>query len=142
MYVGSDFIFNQISMLKQRWWALTINVVSSLIQRWCVSWVTFSFDPRTCQLSLKTQKEKIIYFKINLKKSSLIQNTILDSFSEFLNFCNMYFGPLHFANHLRKYLYNICYCKFAKWNDSFKITSNMELCFKQNSMLKFVIMNF
>ena len=31
MYVGSTFIFNQISSLKERWWTLTINVVSALI---------------------------------------------------------------------------------------------------------------
>ena len=47
MYVGSAFIFNQISTLAQRWWTLTINVVSTLTinvvstlnQRCCVSWV-------------------------------------------------------------------------------------------------------
>ena len=26
-------------LLKQRWWMLTINVVATLIQRWCVCWV-------------------------------------------------------------------------------------------------------
>ena len=29
-WIGSTFIFSQISTLKQRWWALTINVVSTL----------------------------------------------------------------------------------------------------------------
>ena len=53
------------------------------------------------------------FFKIDLKKTPLIQNTILDSLSEFFNMCNMYFGPLHFANHLHKYFYNICNCKLC-----------------------------
>ena len=58
--------------------------------------------------SFENLESKIIFLKIDLKKSPLIQNTILESLSEFFNLCKMYFGPLHFANHLRKYLYNIC----------------------------------
>ena len=34
-----NFHFNEISTLKQRWWTLTINVASTLIERWCVCWV-------------------------------------------------------------------------------------------------------
>ena len=41
MYVGSTFIFNQISTLKQRRWTLTVNVVSMLIQRWCACWAQY-----------------------------------------------------------------------------------------------------
>ena len=36
--VGSTFIFNQIWTSKQRWWTMTINVVSTFNQRWCVCW--------------------------------------------------------------------------------------------------------
>ena len=39
MYVSSTFIFKQISTLKQLRCTLTTNVVSTLIQRWCVCWV-------------------------------------------------------------------------------------------------------
>ena len=42
MYVGSTFIFNQLSTLKQRWWALTINVASTWIQHWCVCWLAIT----------------------------------------------------------------------------------------------------
>ena len=36
--IASTFTFNQLLTLKQTWWMLMINVVSTLIQRWCVRW--------------------------------------------------------------------------------------------------------
>ena len=47
--VSPTFIFNQKSTLKQRRCTLTINIVSTLIQRWCVCWVSPSpiFSPLT-----------------------------------------------------------------------------------------------
>ena len=42
--VGSTFLFNQISALKQRWWTLMIQVASMLVQRWCVCWVICSIE--------------------------------------------------------------------------------------------------
>ena len=42
-----NFHCNEISTLKQRWWTLTINVVSTLIERWCVCWV-YRRSPNGC----------------------------------------------------------------------------------------------
>ena len=35
-----NFHFQPMSILNQLWWMLTINVVSTFIGHWCVSWVT------------------------------------------------------------------------------------------------------
>ena len=42
-YVGPILIFNRILILKQRWWTLTVNLVSKFISRWYVYWVAFTY---------------------------------------------------------------------------------------------------
>ena len=58
-YLDSTFIFNQISTLNQRWWKLTINVVSTLIQRWCVCWEELGYPKEQYSLWWIPSKVKI-----------------------------------------------------------------------------------